>query len=40
MTVFQLKLIAVTAMLIDHMGAVIPEAFGFPPQGINFFRVI
>ena len=40
MTVFHLKLIALTSMIIDHMGAIIPEVFGLPPEGINLFRVI
>jgi hypothetical protein len=40
MTTFKLKIIALVTMLIDHMGAVIPEFFGFEPQGLNYFRVI
>jgi len=40
MTAFSLKIIAVVAMLIDHMGAVVPEMFGFEPFGVNIFRVI
>lgn len=40
MSVFALKTIALAAMLIDHMGAAIPEFFGFPLTGLNIFRVI
>ncbi|MCL2578226.1 MAG: conjugal transfer protein TraX [Defluviitaleaceae bacterium] len=40
MSAFTLKIIALITMLIDHIGAIIPEAFGFEPTGINFFRVI
>ena len=29
MSVFTLKIIALVTMIIDHMGVVIPEAFGF-----------
>lgn len=40
MTSFKLKIIALVTMFIDHMGAVVPEAFGFAPVGVNLFRVI
>jgi hypothetical protein len=40
MSTFKLKIIAVVTMLIDHIGAIIPEAFGLPPTGVNFLRVI
>ncbi|MCL1882910.1 MAG: conjugal transfer protein TraX [Defluviitaleaceae bacterium] len=40
MNVFILKIVALTTMIIDHIGAVIPEFFGFEPDAVNIFRVI
>jgi hypothetical protein len=40
MNAFVLKIIALISMLIDHLGAVIPEVFGFAPHDVNVFRVI
>ncbi|MCL1877841.1 MAG: conjugal transfer protein TraX [Defluviitaleaceae bacterium] len=39
MNAFTLKIIALVAMFIDHIGIVMPEFFGLSP-GINIFRVI
>ncbi|MCL1846143.1 MAG: conjugal transfer protein TraX [Defluviitaleaceae bacterium] len=39
MNAFTLKIIALVAMFIDHIGIVMPEFFGLSP-GMNIFRVI
>ena len=40
MNAFTIKIIALVSMLIDHAGAIMPEAFSFAPYGANIFRVI
>jgi hypothetical protein len=40
MNALTLKIIAIATMLVDHIGLVIPTAVGFPPEGINLYRVI
>lgn len=40
MTAFTLKIIALTTMIIDHIGVAFPEFFGFESGGTNIFRVI